>query len=70
MGILDDFTLADFRDLIATIRTRSESRKETLMQKINLLMGFEIGVEALRNARAHAKFKTTADHTSQGSTYG
>ena len=65
-GNLNDFTLADFRDLIATIRTRSESRKETLMQKINLLMGFEIGVEALRNARAHAKFKTTADHTSQG----
>jgi hypothetical protein len=65
-GNLSDFTLADFRDLIATIRTRSESRKETLTQKINLLMGFEIGVEALRKARAHAKFKTTLDHTSQG----
>ena len=65
-GNLSDFTLADFRDLLATIRTRSESRKETLTQKINLLMGFEIGVEALRKARAHAKFKTTLDHTSQG----
>ena len=65
-GNVDDFTLADLRDLISTIRTRSESRRDTLMQKINLIMGFEIGVEALRNARKSAKFKTTRDVVSQG----
>ncbi|MCS5533635.1 MAG: hypothetical protein NZ736_05200 [Candidatus Poseidoniaceae archaeon] len=65
-GNVDDFTLADLRDLIATIRTRSESRKDALMQKINRIMGFEIGVETLRKARNSAKFKTTKDSLSQG----
>jgi predicted regulator of Ras-like GTPase activity (Roadblock/LC7/MglB family)/predicted nucleic acid-binding Zn-ribbon protein len=65
-GNIDDFALADLRDLISTIRTRSESRKETLLQKINRILGFEIGVEALRKSRASAKFKMTADSISKG----
>ena len=65
-GNIDDFALDDFRDLVATIRTRTKSRKELLMQKINLLIGFEIGVEKLRKSRANAKFKATIDHISQG----
>ena len=65
-GNVDDFTLADLRDLISTIRTRSESRRDNIMQKINLIMGFEIGIEDLRKARSTAKFKTTIDSVSQG----
>ncbi len=65
-GNIDDFILADLRDLISTIRTRSESRRETLLQKINLILGFEIGVESLRKARSSAKFKATVDSISKG----
>lgn len=65
-GNIDDFNLADLRDLIATIRTRSESRRESMMLKINSIMGFEIGVEQLRKARSIAKFKVTTDTVSHG----
>ena len=65
-GTVHDFTLSYFRDLLVTVRTRSESRRANLSHRINNLIGFEIGMENLRIARSKAKFSQTTDAVEKG----
>ena len=65
-GTVHDFSLSYFRDLLVTVRTRSESRRANLFHRINNLIGFEIGMENLRIARSKAKFSQTTDAVEKG----
>tara|TARA_Y100000589_G_scaffold45350_1_gene38123 strand:+ start:407 stop:3547 length:3141 start_codon:yes stop_codon:yes gene_type:complete len=65
-GTVHDFSLSYFRDLLVTVRTRSESRRANLSHRINNLIGFEIGMENLRIARSKAKFSQTTDAVQKG----
>ena len=65
-GTVHDFNLAYFRDLLVTVRTKSESRRANLTNRLNNLIGFEIGMENLRIARSKAKFDQTKDTVSEG----
>lgn len=65
-GTIHDFTLSYFKDLLVTVRTRSESRRANLAHRLNTLIGFEIGMENLRIARAKAKFSQTTDAVTKG----
>jgi predicted regulator of Ras-like GTPase activity (Roadblock/LC7/MglB family) len=65
-GTIEDFSMAYFRDLLATVRTRSESRRANLKNKLDELIGFEIGMEDFRQQRNKSKFKETVDVTSKG----
>ena len=65
-GTVHDFSLSYFRDLLVTVRTRSESRRANLSHRINNLIGFEIGMENLRIARSKAKFSQTTDAVEKG----
>ncbi len=65
-GTINDFSLSYFRDLLVTVRTKSESRRANLANRLNSLIGFEIGMEGLRLARAKTKFVQTKDEISKG----
>ena len=65
-GSVEEFMLDDFHDLLVTLRTRSESRREALKRKLTDLFGFEIGMEQLRKSRATATFSETVDVVSGG----
>ena len=65
-GTVHDFSLSYFRDLLVTVRTRSESRRANLLHRMNNLIGFEIGMENLRIARSKAKFSQTTDAVAKG----
>ncbi len=65
-GTVHDFSLSYFRDLLVTVRTRSESRRANLLHRMNNLIGFEIGMENLRVARSKAKFSQTTDAVAKG----
>jgi len=57
-GTIASFSLSGFIDLLATVRTRSEARQESLKANLADLLGFEAGIERLRNERAKLAFKT------------
>ena len=65
-GTINDFSLSYFKDLLVTVRTRSESRRANLANRLNSLIGFEIGMEGLRISRAKAKFAQIKDGISKG----
>jgi len=65
-GTVHDFSLSYFRDLLVTVRTRSESRRANLLHRMNNLIGFEVGMENLRIARSKAKFLQTTDAVAKG----
>ena len=65
-GTVHDFSLSYFRDLLVTVRTRSESRRANLKNRLENLIGFEIGMETFRQHRVKAKFKDTVDEVSKG----
>ena len=65
-GTINDFSLSYFKDLLVTVRTKSESRRANLANRLNSLIGFEIGMEGLRISRAKAKFVQTKDDVSKG----
>jgi hypothetical protein len=65
-GTINDFSLSYFKDLLVTVRTKSESRRANLANRLNSLIGFEIGMEGLRISRAKAKFVQTKDEVSKG----
>ena len=65
-GTVHDFSLSYLRDLLVTVRTRSESRRANLTHRLNGLIGFEIGMENLRSARAKAKFSQISDVVVKG----
>ncbi len=65
-GTVHDFSLSYFRDLLVTVRTRSESRRANLLHRMNNLIGFEVGMENLRIARSKAKFSQTTDAVAKG----
>ena len=65
-GTVNDFSLSYFKDLLVTVRTRSESRRANLANRLSSLIGFEIGMEGLRISRAKAKFVQTKDIVSKG----
>ena len=65
-GTVNDFSLSYFKDLLVTVRTRSESRRANLANRLSSLIGFEIGMEGLRISRAKAKFAQTKDLVSKG----
>ena len=65
-GTVHDFSLAYFRDLLATVRTRSESRRANLRNKLDNLIGFEIGMETFRQHRNKSKFKDTVEVVGTG----
>ena len=65
-GTIEAFTLEAFRDLLVTLRTRSESRRANLNVKLNDLFGFEIAMGILRAKRASVKFSETFEEVSEG----
>ena len=65
-GTVHDFSLSYFRDLLVTVRTRSESRRANLSHRMNNLIGFEVGMENLRIARSKAKFSQITDTVAKG----
>jgi len=65
-GTVHDFSLSYFRDLLVTVRTRSESRRANLKNRLENLIGFEIGMETFRQHRIKANFKDTIDAVSKG----
>ena len=65
-GTVHDFSLSYFRDLLVTVRTRSESRRANLKNRLENLIGFEIGMETFRQHRVKSKFKDTVDEVSKG----
>ena len=65
-GTVNEFSLSYFKDLLVTVRTKSESRRANLANRLNSLIGFEIGMEALRISRAKANFVQTKDGVSKG----
>ena len=65
-GTINDFSLSYFKDLLVTVRTKSESRRANLANRLNSLIGFEIGMEGLRISRAKTKFVQTKDEVSKG----
>tara|TARA_B100001540_G_scaffold74350_1_gene67128 strand:+ start:339 stop:3482 length:3144 start_codon:yes stop_codon:yes gene_type:complete len=65
-GTVHDFSLSYFKDLLVTVRTRSESRRANLTHRLNNLIGFEIGMENLRIARSKAKFSQITDAVTKG----
>lgn len=57
-GTIASFSLTGFIDQLATIRTRSEARQESLKAALTDMLGFEAGIEQLRTERAKLAFKT------------
>ena len=57
-GTIATFSLTGFIDQLATIRTRSEARQESLRATLTDMLGFEAGIEQLRSERAKLAFKT------------
>jgi hypothetical protein len=57
-GTVDTFTLAKFIEHLATVRTRSEARQASLKALLDDILGFEAGLESLREARSQMKFKS------------
>lgn len=57
-GTVDTFTLAKFIEDLATVRTRSEARQASLKALLDDILGFEAGLESLREARSQMKFKS------------
>ena len=65
-GTVESFSLEIFRELLVTLRTRSESRRANLNVKLNDLFGFEIDMDILRSSRASVKFSDTFEEVSEG----
>lgn len=55
-GTVDGFSIYDFTERLATVRTRSEARQASLKALLDELLGFEAGIEALRAARSKMTF--------------
>lgn len=65
-GNVPDFSLSAFCSELSTTRTRSESRQGLIMQTMNQLYGFEIGLLQLRKERTRFEFAITIATPSQG----
>lgn len=65
-GNVSGFSLGEFCELLATIRTRSDSRQALLKQTCGQLFGFEIGIAELRKERAKAMFAISTASVSEG----
>ena len=63
-GSFQDFSLSTFCSLLSTTRTRTESRQHTLQNKLEVLFGFEIGLEALISDRSKVEFDVTIEDVS------
>ena len=57
-GTVEPFSIAAFTQSLSTIRTRSEARQASLRAILEDMLGFEAGLENLREARAKMKFKS------------
>ena len=57
-GTVEAFSLSTFIDQLATIRTRSEARQASLRAMLGDMLGFEAGLETLREARSKMRFKS------------
>ncbi len=55
-GTVDSFSLNEFTQLLATVRTRSEARQASLKALLDELLGFEAGIESLKKARSNMTF--------------
>ena len=58
-GNVSGFSLATLSHSIATVRTRSESRKSLLSERLDRLYRFEMGMEAIDSARMQWKLLDT-----------
>ena len=58
-GSFESFTLSTFCDQLATVRTRSEARQESIRASLKEMLGFETGLEELRTQRAKVNFSTS-----------
>ena len=67
-GNVPDFSLSGFCSELSTTRTRSESRQGLIMQTMNQLYGFEIGLLKLRKERTRFEFAISIATPSQGLT--
>lgn len=65
-GNVPDFSLSGFCSELSTTRTRSESRQGLIMQTMNQLYGFEIGLLRLRKERTRFEFSISVATPSQG----
>ena len=65
-GNVPDFSLSGFCSELSTTRTRSESRQGLIMQTMNQLYGFEIGLLQLRKERTRFEFSISVATPSQG----
>jgi len=65
-GNVPDFTLSGFCSELSTTRTRSESRQALIMQTMNQLYGFEIGLQKLRKQRTRFEFEISVATPSKG----
>ncbi len=57
-GTVEGFALKTFTDLLSTVRTRSEARQASLKALLDDLLGFEAGLETLKEARTKMMFKS------------
>ncbi|MFL2976088.1 MAG: hypothetical protein ACJZ49_00880 [Candidatus Thalassarchaeaceae archaeon] len=58
-GNVSGFTLATLSHSIATVRTRSESRKTLLTERLDRLYRFEMGMESIETAKSQWKLLDT-----------
>ncbi|MCH1541292.1 MAG: hypothetical protein L7S56_07700 [Candidatus Poseidonia sp.] len=65
-GTIESFGLGQFCETLATIRTRSDARRNSLSNQLTEMLGFEIGIESLRKDRAKVVLKTDGVETSKG----
>ena len=65
-GNVPDFNLAKFCEELTTTRTRSETRQALIMQNLQQLYGFEIGLQRLRKDRTKYEFNITISVPSTG----
>ena len=57
-GTVEAFSLTSFIEQLATVRTRSEARQASLRAMLEDMLGFEAGLEALKQARSKMRFKS------------
>ena len=65
-GNVPDFSLSAFCSELSTTRTRSEPRQALIMQTMNQLYGFEIGLLKLRKQRTRFEFAISVATPSEG----
>jgi len=63
-GTVSGFTLNKFCEILATVRTRSESRQAILESKLQEMYGFEMGMETLRKQRAGLELSVSSEPVS------